>query len=143
MASIPRIFARAGRRKSASITMTFSPCRAQVNARFVTTNDLPSEGVVLVKSIAFAFLLSALTLSVEWRERKASVVARSALEAATCAFSEELSLLILGMTPSKGSPITDSTSYALFARSSKNAMRNAMPMPPMIPAKMPSMILRT
>ena len=50
------------------------------------------------------------TFNIEWTERNASVVALSAFDTATCAFWEELSLLILGMTPKSGSPTTDSMS---------------------------------
>ena len=103
---------------------------AHMSARLVTTNDLPSEGVVEVKSNTFESFAIVLTFRIECNERKASVVALSAFETATCAFSEELSFLIRGMTPSKGNPTTDSMSYALFALSSINATINATRAPP-------------
>lgn len=81
--SIPSTFAIAGRRRSASIMMVFSPCMAHMRARFVTTKDLPSEGVVDVKRSTLASFAMLLTFSIECTERNASVVALSAFDTAT------------------------------------------------------------
>ena len=54
-----------------------------MRARLVTTNDLPSEGVVEVKSNTFESFAIVLTFRIECNERKASVVALSAFETAT------------------------------------------------------------